>query len=138
MFMLTKAKRLIGRRKNSNKVKGPVYVIRERKREKLQSLDNVIMLFFLYTLSYYYFYYYYYFLFCIWKTVLYFYTVQRWQHMLRRFTMGKTSCSDNDEFTAVYNTLKCIYAHSTPPNYMTNRNFRFVCNRLQRFVPTHR
>lgn len=46
MFMLTKAKRLIGWRKNSNKVKGPVDVIRERKREKIQSLDNVIMLFF--------------------------------------------------------------------------------------------
>jgi len=94
--MLTKAKRLIGRRKNSNKVKGPVDTIRERKREKIQSLDNVIMFFFypplLLSLH---------FLFYIWKTVLYFYIVQRWQHMLRWFTMGKTSCGDNDEFTAV-------------------------------------
>jgi len=48
--MLTKAKRLIGWRKNSNKVKGPVDVIHERKCEKIQSLDNVIMLFFLYPL----------------------------------------------------------------------------------------
>lgn len=97
MFMLTKAKRLIGRRKNSNKVKGPVAMIRERKHEKIQSLDNVIMLFFLYLLLLLLLL----FLFYIWKTVLYFYIVQRWQHMLQRFTMGKTSCGDNDEFTAI-------------------------------------
>jgi hypothetical protein len=69
-------------------------MIHERKRGKIQSLDNVIMFFCMPSIITF-------FLFYIWKTVLYFYIVQRWQHMLQQFTMGKTSCGDNDEFTAI-------------------------------------
>lgn len=108
--MLTKAKRLIGWRKNSNKVKGPEreYVIRERKFEKIQSSDNVIIhvycifIFIFFPsliISIFYF---------IYKTVFLRCIIQRWQHMLHNGSQWKhtrkTSRGDNDEYIHIIRT----------------------------------